>query len=351
MITDLEPPQTTRSWLKNRPRRIRSAEWIRSLVREHTLLPSDLIWPLFIKEGKNPREPINALPGVFRLSIEEAVQEARRACDLSIPALMLFPCLDQKLRTPSGAEALNPNTLICRATAHIKQAVPQIGIISDIALDPYTSHGHDGILMHTSTAGDSHYIIDNDQTVAILAKQAVLYAKAGVDIVAPSDMMDGRVGAIRTALDEAGHQSVSIMAYTAKYASAFYGPFREAIGTSDLLVGDKKTYQMDPANSNEAVREALLDVSESADLLIVKPGLPYLDILYRIKQTTHLPTFGYQVSGEYAMIQCAADHGLLNGNAAMLESILAFKRAGADGIITYFAPRVAELLKKQSFFY
>jgi porphobilinogen synthase len=325
---------------------MRSTNWMRSLVRENRLLPSDFIWPLFIREGIAVREPIPALPGVFRFSIDQAMEEAQRAYELGIPAIMLFPYVDPTLRTPSGAEALNPDNLVCRAVAQIKGSVPHLGLIADIALDPYTSHGHDGLLVQHQTQSGPIYTIDNDRTVDILAEQACVYARAGVDVVAPSDMMDGRVGAIRTTLDSAGYTHTSIMAYTVKYASAFYGPFREAIGTHARLIGDKKTYQMDPSNGDEAVREALLDQAEGADLLIVKPGLPYLDVLSRIKEATRLPTFGYQVSGEYAMIQCAASQGLLDGEAAMLESLIAFKRAKADGIITYFAAQAAACLQK-----
>jgi porphobilinogen synthase len=278
------------------------------------------------------------MPEVERLSVDQAVAAARKAAELSIPALALFPFTDPSLRDPNGSEALNPENLVCRACRAIKQAVPQIGLITDVALDPYTSHGHDGVL-----EGET---ILNDETVAILVEQALNQARAGADVIAPSDMMDGRIGAIRAALDAEGFTDVQIMAYAAKYASAFYGPFRDAIGTNAVLVGDKRTYQMDPANSDEALREVGADLDEGADMIMVKPGMPYLDIIRRVKDRYEAPTFAYQVSGEYAMIQAAARNGWLDGDKAMLESLLAFKRAGANGILTYFAPKVAEMLKK-----
>ncbi|AWM86960.1 porphobilinogen synthase [Microvirga sp. 17 mud 1-3] len=325
--------------LPQRLRRNRKAEWSRRLVRENVLTTDDLIWPIFLTEGASGREAVTSMPGVERLTVVEAVREAERAAALRIPALALFPYTDPTLRDPTGSESLNARNLVCRAVREIKRAVPEIGIVTDVALDPYTSHGHDGVM-------DGERIL-NDETVALLARQAVLQAEAGADIIAPSDMMDGRIGAIRQALDEAGFQDVQIMAYAAKYASAFYGPFRDAIGTSATLVGDKRTYQMDPANSDEALREVALDLDEGADMIMVKPGLPYLDIVRRVKDTFAVPTFAYQVSGEYAMIQAAAANGWLDGEKAMMESLLAFKRAGADGILTYFAPRVAEKLKAQ----
>jgi len=325
--------------LPQRLRRNRKAEWSRRLVRENVLTTDDLIWPIFLTEGASGREAVTSMPGVERLTVVEAVREAERAAALRIPALALFPYTDPSLRDPTGSESLNARNLVCRAVREIKRAVPEIGIVTDVALDPYTSHGHDGVM-------DGERIL-NDETVALLARQAVLQAEAGADIIAPSDMMDGRIGAIRQALDEAGFQDVQIMAYAAKYASAFYGPFRDAIGTSATLVGDKRTYQMDPANSDEALREVALDLDEGADMIMVKPGLPYLDIVRRVKDTFAVPTFAYQVSGEYAMIQAAAANGWLDGEKAMMESLLAFKRAGADGILTYFAPRVAEKLKAQ----
>jgi len=323
--------------LTQRPRRNRKAEWSRRLVRECSLSVDDLIWPLFLIEGAGRREPVASMPQVERLTVDEAVREAERAARLRIPAIALFPNTDASARDARGSEALKPHNLICRAVRAIKTAVPEIGVVTDVALDPYTSHGHDGLLRDG--------VILNDDTVAILAAQAVMQAEAGSDIIAPSDMMDGRVGAIRTALDGAGYTDVQIMAYTAKYASAFYGPFRDAVGTSATLVGDKRTYQLDPANGDEALREAALDIEEGADMIMVKPGLPYLDIVRRLKDAFAVPTFAYQVSGEYAMIEAAARNGWLDGERAMMESLLAFKRAGADGILTYFAPRAAERLK------
>ncbi|MBF9233996.1 porphobilinogen synthase [Microvirga alba] len=323
--------------LSHRPRRNRKAEWSRRLVRENVLTADDLIWPIFLIEGTSGREAVASMPGVERLTISEAVKAAEQAAALRIPAIALFPNTDPSLRDETASEALNARNLVCRAVREMKRAVPEVGIITDVALDPYTSHGHDGVM-----EGDR---ILNDETVALLTRQAVLQAEAGADVIAPSDMMDGRVGAIRTALDEAGFQDVQIMAYAAKYASAFYGPFRDAIGTNATLIGDKRTYQMDPANTDEALREVALDLEEGADMIMVKPGLPYLDIVQRVKETFAVPTFAYQVSGEYAMIQAAAANGWIDGDRAMLESLLAFKRAGADGILTYFAPRVAEKLK------
>ena len=325
--------------LPHRPRRNRKAEWSRRLVRENVLTADDLIWPVFVIEGSSGREAVASMPGVERLTVLEAVREAERAARLGIPAIALFPNTDPSLRDATATEALNANNLVCRTVREIKRAVPEIGIITDVALDPYTSHGHDGVM-----EGDR---IVNDATVEILARQAVIQAEAGADVIAPSDMMDGRVGAIRAALDEAGFLDLQIMAYAAKYASAFYGPFRDAIGTNATLVGDKRTYQMDPANSDEALREVALDLEEGADMIMVKPGLPYLDIVHRVKETYAVPTFAYQVSGEFAMIEAAARNGWIDGEKAMMESLLAFKRAGADGILTYYAPRVAEKLKAQ----
>ncbi len=320
-----------------RPRRNRRTEWIRRLVREHALTADDLIWPLFLVEGAGRRVAVDAMPGVERLSVDEAVREAERAAKLEIPAIALFPYTDPALRDADGSEALNPDNLVCRAIRAIKQEVPGIGIVCDVALDPYTSHGHDGLLRNG--------IILNDETVAVLVRQALVQAEAGCDIIAPSDMMDGRVGAIRAALDATSFTDVAIMAYTAKYASAFYGPFRDAVGSSATLTGDKRTYQMDPANAEEALREAELDIAEGADMIMVKPGLPYLDILHRVSEAFGMPTFVYQVSGEYSMIMAAAQNGWIDGDKAMMESLIAFKRAGAAGILTYFAPRVAEKLK------
>ena len=327
----------TRLDLVQRPRRNRKADWARRLVRENDISVNDLIWPLFLQEGTNPRDPVASMPGVERLTIDAAVREAERAAKLGIPAIALFPNTAPSQRDEKGSEALNAENLTCRALRAIKQAVPELGLITDVALDPYTSHGHDGVM-------DGERVL-NDDTVAILTQQAVIQAEAGADVIAPSDMMDGRVGAIRAALDRAGHDEVQIMAYTAKYASAFYGPFRDAIGTDATLIGDKRTYQMDCCNGLEALREAELDIAEGADMLIVKPGMPYLDIVHRLKETFGMLTFAYQVSGEYAMIMAAVQNGWLDGERAMLESLQAFKRAGADGVLTYFAPRVAERLK------
>jgi len=320
-----------------RPRRNRRTDWARRLVRESVLTTDDLIWPLFITEGRG-RVPVPSMPGVDRLSLDEAVREAGRAATLSIPVIALFPYTDPTLRDAEGSEALNPDNLICRAVRAIKQRVPQVGILCDVALDPYTSHGHDGLLRDG--------VILNDETVAVLVEQALVQAEAGCDVIAPSDMMDGRVGAIRAALDDKAFGDVQIMAYTAKYASAFYGPFRDAVGSAATLSGDKRTYQMDPGNSDEALREAELDIAEGADMIMVKPGLPYLDILRRIKDAFGMPTFAYQVSGEYSMIMAAAQNGWLDGDKAMMESLIAFKRAGADGVLTYFAPRAAEKLRQ-----
>lgn len=320
-----------------RPRRNRKAEWARRMVRENVVTSDDLIWPMFVVDGSDKRLPVASMPGVDRLTVDQAVRDAERAARLDIPCIALFPYTDPSLRDDVGSEALNADNLVCRATRAIKKEFPDIGILCDVALDPFTSHGHDGLLRDGT--------ILNDETVAVLVKQAMVQAEAGCDIIAPSDMMDGRVGAIREALDHAGLIDVQIMAYAAKYASAFYGPFRDAIGSSKTLTGDKRTYQMDSANSDEALREVELDIAEGADMVMVKPGLPYLDIVRRVKDTFAMPTFAYQVSGEYAMIAAAAGHGWIDGDRAMLESLLAFKRAGADGVLTYFAPKVAEMLK------
>ena len=323
-----------------RPRRNRRTEWSRRLVREHLLTSDDLIWPLFLVEGARKRVAVDSMPGVERLSVDEAVRDAERAAKLDIPSIALFPYTEPGLRDADGSEALNPDNLVCRAIRAIKKEVPEIGVLCDVALDPYTSHGHDGLLRGGT--------IVNDETVAALVRQALIEAEAGCDIIAPSDMMDGRVGAIRQALDEAGFIDTQIMAYTAKYASAFYGPFRDAIGSNATLIGDKRTYQMDPANAEEALREAELDISEGADMIMVKPGLPYLDVLCRLKEAFGMPTFAYQVSGEYSMIMAAAQNGWIDGDKAMTESLIAFKRAGASGVLTYFAPSMAEKLKKAS---
>jgi porphobilinogen synthase len=317
-------PDIDRITGRRRLRRNRRTDWSRRLIRETTLSVNDLIWPIFLINGDNTRQPVASMPGVERLSVDAAVREAER---------------EASRRDLLGSEALNSKNLVCTACRAIKAAVPEIGLITDVALDPYTSHGHDGVM-----EGDE---VVNDASVVQLVRQALVQADAGADVIAPSDMMDGRVGAIREALDGAGFGAIQIMAYTAKYASAFYGPFRDAIGTSATLVGDKRTYQMDPGNSDEALREAEADIAEGADMLMVKPGMPYLDILYRVKEAFGMPTFAYQVSGEYSMIEGAARAGWIDGERAMLESLLAFKRAGADGVLTYFAPRVAEVLAKQ----
>ncbi|ETR75386.1 delta-aminolevulinic acid dehydratase [Afipia sp. P52-10] len=322
-----------------RMRRNRKAEWARRMVREHVLTTNDLIWPLFIVDGENKRVPIPSMPGVERLSVDQVVRAAERAVRLSIPCIALFPYTDPSLRDETGSEALNDNNLVCRAIRAVKKEFPDIGVLCDAALDPYTSHGHDGLVRDG--------IILNDETVALLVEQSLLQAHAGCDIIAPSDMMDGRIGAIRTALDDDELTDVQIMSYAAKYASSFYGPFRDAVGSSKTLVGDKRTYQMDPANTDEALREVELDIAEGADMVMVKPGMPYLDVLKRVKDTFGLPTFAYQVSGEYAMIMAAAANGWIDGERAMFESLTSFKRAGADGVLTYFAPDVAERLRAQ----
>ena len=328
---------TTPLGLVQRPRRNRKADWSRRLVAEHVLTVDDLIWPLFLIDGTGRREPVSSMPGVERLTVDEAVREAARAARLGIPAIAVFPNTDPSLRDPRGSEALNGRNLVCQAVRAIKAAVPEIGVVTDVALDPYTSHGHDGLL-------EGERIL-NDETVWVLVEQSVIQVVAGADFIARSDILEGGVGAIRRGLDAAGFQDVQIMAYAAKYASAFYGPFRDAVGTNATLTGDKRTYQMDPGNTDEALREVALDLDEGADMVMVKPGLPYLDIVRRVKDAFGMPTFAYQVSGEYAMIEAAARNGWLDGDRAMMESLLAFKRAGADGVLTYFAPRAAEKLR------
>ncbi|MBU2190979.1 MAG: porphobilinogen synthase [Alphaproteobacteria bacterium] len=320
-----------------RLRRMRKADWSRRLVQENRLTVDDLIWPIFVIDGENRREEIAAMPGVYRMSVDLAVREAERAAKLGIPSLATFPNVDLALRDQTGSHILDPENVINRATRAIKAAVPEIGIITDAALDPFTSHGHDGILRDG--------VIVNDETVDQVVAAAVIQAQCGADIIAPSDMMDGRVGAIRDGLDANGFQGVAIMSYATKFASAFYGPYREAVGTAGLLQGDKKTYYLDHANGDEALREAEQDVLEGADMLMVKPGLPYLDIIRQLKDAFSMPTFAYQVSGEYSMIMAASANGWIDGERAMLESLLCFKRAGCDGILTYFAPRVAEMLR------
>ena len=321
--------------LATRLRRNRRADWARRMVRESVLSTDDLIWPLFVTEGRGG--PIASMPGVERLALDDVVRAAEQAAKLTIPCIALFPYTDPGLRDEDGSEALNPKNLVCRALRALKKEVPEVGVLCDVALDPYTSHGHDGLIRDG--------VILNDETVAVLVRQALVQAEAGCDIIAPSDMMDGRVGAIRQGLDEAGFLDVSIMSYAAKYASAFYGPFRDAVGSSATLIGDKRTYQMDPANTDEAIREVGLDIAEGADMVMVKPGMPYLDIVRRVSETFGVPTFAYQVSGEYAMLAGAAERGWLDGDKVMIESLMAFKRAGAAGVLTYFAPRAARLLR------
>jgi porphobilinogen synthase len=322
-----------------RPRRNRKAEWARRLVRENVLTTDDLIWPLFVVDGQNKRTAVTSMPGVDRITVDQAVRDAERAAKLNIPCIALFPYTEPSLRDEQGSEALNPDNLVCQSVRAIKKEFPGLGVLCDVALDPFTSHGHDGLIEDGK--------ILNDETVAVLVRQALVQAEAGCDVIAPSDMMDGRVGAIREALDDAGFMDVQIMSYAAKYASAFYGPFRDAIGSAKTLTGDKRTYQMDSANSDEALREVELDIAEGADMVMVKPGMPYLDIVRRVKDTFAMPTFVYQVSGEYAMIAAASGNGWIDGERAMMESLLAFKRAGADGILTYFAPKAAEKLKNE----
>ena len=320
-----------------RMRRGRSAPWIRAMLAEHHLTPSDLIWPLFVAEGQGAEEPIATLPGVSRWTVDRLADRAREARDLGIPCIALFPNTPRELRSEDGREALNPDNLMCRAIRAIKDAVPEVGILTDVALDPYTAHGHDGLI---DAAG---YVL-NDETTEQLVGQALVQARAGADIVAPSDMMDGRVGAIRAALEADGHRNVAIMAYAAKYASAFYGPFRDAVGSRGLLKGDKRGYQMDPANGAEALREVALDLAEGADMVMVKPGLAYLDVVARVRDAFNVPTFAYAVSGEYAMIEAAAAAGAGERDALILETLMAFKRAGATGVLTYHARDAARLM-------
>jgi porphobilinogen synthase len=322
-----------------RPRRLRRDAFTRNLVREHALTAHDLIYPVFVQEGEKRRDAVASMPGVDRLSLDLLLPVAERCVEAGIPVMALFPVIDASLKTPGGDEAFNPDGLIPRVVAALKARFPELGVMTDVALDPYTSHGQDGLL------DDSGYIL-NDPTVEVLVKQALTQSQAGVDIVAPSDMMDGRIGAIRGALEARGDIHTRIMAYSAKYASAFYGPFRDAVGSAASLgKSNKKVYQMDPGNSDEALREVAIDIAEGADMVMVKPGMPYLDIVRRVKDQFHVPTFAYQVSGEYAMLKAAAQNGWLDHDAVVLESLLAFKRAGADGVLTYFALDAARLLK------
>jgi porphobilinogen synthase len=321
-----------------RLRRTRASAWSRALFAENRIGPQDLIWPLFITEGKGVEEPVSSLPGVSRWSVDLIVARAKEAGDAGIPCLALFPNTQPTRRSEDGKEALNPDNLMCRAIKAIKDALPDIGILTDVALDPYTSHGQDGLI-------DGAGYVLNDATVEVLTGQALVQAQAGADIIAPSDMMDGRIAAIRSALEGAGHHNVQIMSYAAKYASAFYGPFRDAVGSRGLLKGDKKTYQMDPANSDEALREVALDLAEGADSVMVKPGLPYLDIVRRVKERFEIPVFAYQVSGEYAMIEAAVAAGAAERDSMVLETLMAFKRAGCSGVLTYHALHAARLMK------
>jgi porphobilinogen synthase len=319
-------------------RRLRRHDWTRRLVAETALSPADLIWPVFVIEGENKREAVSSMPGVERLSVDLAVTAAKEASALGIPVIALFPQTPASLKSEDGREALNENNLVCRAVRAIKAAAPEIGVLCDVALDPYTSHGHDGILRD----GDVH----NDATLDMLVRQSLVQVAAGCDIIAPSDMMDGRIGAIRAALEQAGHHNTLLMAYAAKYASVFYGPFRDAVGSAKSLTGDKRSYQMDPANGDEALREVALDIAEGADMVMVKPGMPYLDIVRRVKERFGVPTFAYQVSGEYAMLSAAFEKGWLERDRAILETLTGFKRAGASGILSYFAVEAARLLKR-----
>jgi len=321
-----------------RMRRLRSKGWLRDMVQEHHVRASDLIWPAFITEGMNTREPVPSMPGVERLSIDQLLEDIKRAADLDIRAFALFPVTPTEKKTMDGREALNPGNLICRAIQAIKKELPDVGIITDVALDPYTTHGHDGLM------NDGKIL--NDETLEVLCKQSLIQSQAGADIIAPSDMMDGRVGQIRRTLDQNGFNDTAILSYAVKYASCFYGPFRDAVGSSGFLKGDKKTYQMNPANAAEALREVALDIKEGADMVMVKPGLPYLDIIKSVKDTFNVPTFAYQISGEYAMLRAAAANGWLDYDAALAESLLAFKRAGCDGILSYGAVDYARFLQK-----
>ncbi len=326
------------SYPHTRMRRMRRDDWSRRLMAEHTLTPSDLIWPVFVLEGEDQREEVPSMPGVERLSIDLLVDAVGEAKALGIPAVALFPVVDGSLKTEDAREAYNSGNLVCRATRALKDAHPEVGVICDVALDPYTSHGQDGLVE------EGHIL--NDPTIEVLCKQSLVQAEAGCDVIAPSDMMDGRIGAIREALDGAGFATtVRILSYAAKYASAFYGPFRDAVGSKGSLgTGDKRTYQMDPANTDEALREVALDLKEGADMVMVKPGMPYLDVARRVKETFGVPTYAYQVSGEYAMLHAAAQNGWLDGDKVMLESLLGFKRAGCDGVLTYAAVEIAEKL-------
>ena len=320
-----------------RLRRLRQSGWIRALTAEQVLTPADLVWALVVHDGKEPRIPVASMPGNDRLNVDEAAKAARRAAELGIPAIAIFPHIDPARKDETGSEALNPDGLVPTVIRAIKDAAPDVGIICDVALDPFTSHGHDGLI------DDAGYVL-NDATVEVLMEQALVQARAGADIVAPSDMMDGRIGAIRDVLEEEGFVNTMILSYAAKYASGFYGPYRDAIGSATALKGDKKTYQQDPANTEEALREVAMDLEEGADMVMVKPGLPYLDIVRRVSETFQVPTLAFQVSGEYAQIMAAAEKGWIDGERVMMETLLSFKRAGAAGVITYFAERAAQKL-------
>lgn len=323
-----------------RMRRNRQHDWVRRMVAENVLTVDDLIWPVFVVDGENERQPVDSMPGVNRFSIDLLVDAVGEACELGIPCIALFPYTDPELKTADAREAYNPDNLVCRALRAVKSAHPKMGVLCDVALDPFNSDGHDGLV-------DGDHIL-NDETIEVLCKQALVQADAGCDIQGPSDMMDGRVGAIRRALDGAGHGDAIIMAYAAKYASAFYGPFREAVGSGGALKGDKKTYQMDPANSDEALHEVALDLAEGADMVMVKPGMPYLDIVQRVKSSFAVPTFAYHVSGEYAMLKAASGNGWLDYETTMMETLIGFKRAGADGVLSYMALDAARMLRNQA---
>ena len=324
-----------------RMRRNRRDAWTRRLVAENTLSVDDLIWPIFVIEGSNEERAVASMPGQTRVTVDRVAKHVEQAAKLGIPAIAIFPATPVEANDAEGTEALNPNNLICRAARELKRVFPEVGLVGDVALDPYTDHGHDGVIRETRTGDYVH----NDDSVAILVRQALNQAEAGIDVIAPSDMMDGRIGAIRGALDAQGFIDTRIMSYAAKYASAFYGPFRDALGSGKALRGDKKTYQMDPANSDEALREVALDLAEGADMVMVKPGMPYLDIVSRVKDRFAVPTFAYQVSGEYAMIIAAVQNGWIEHERAMMESLMGFKRAGANGVLTYFAVEAAERLR------
>ncbi|MBB5690019.1 porphobilinogen synthase [Roseomonas alkaliterrae] len=337
-----EAPAAQGAYPAVRLRRNRRDAWTRRLVAENTLSVDDLIWPIFVIEGRDEERPVASMPGQVRVTVDRVAKHVEGAARLGVPAIAIFPATPPEAKDAEGTEALNPDNLICRAARELKKHFPEIGLIGDVALDPYTDHGHDGVIRATRTGDYVH----NDDSVAILVRQAVNQAEAGIDVIAPSDMMDGRVGAIRAALDAQGFIDTRIMSYAAKYASAFYGPFRDALGSGKALRGDKKTYQMDPANSDEALREVALDLAEGADMVMVKPGMPYLDIVRRVKDRFGVPTFAYQVSGEYAMIMAAVQNGWIEHERAMMESLMGFKRAGANGVLTYFAVEAAALLRR-----